>query len=304
MTESGKKKAILITGCDSGFGFSLASHLSEARAEDVVTIAACFYPNGNKEGADCLAGLKSVHVIQLDVTSDDSIQEAVVSVDEILEKTDTVLWAVVNNAATLVFADAMWHTRALVRRQIDVNFIGCWAVSQAFMPHLMTSKGRIVNMMSFCTECPLPTLSVYTATKAALLSLSNGMRMELAKHGVDVILFNPGDHPTETPLCSGQDGNYATMAGSVSDRFKDHPDVMRQFGECRKKFTQLFPQPCLKKLDNPGLYVEFDKIIADPKPGHSYVNSDWITRAYFGILKVIPTTWSDWARTALMRLPK
>ena len=47
-----------------------------------------------------------------------------------------------------------------------------------------------------------------TKTKAALLSLSNGMRMELSKYGVDVILFNPGDHPGETPLCFGQSANY------------------------------------------------------------------------------------------------
>ena len=49
------------------------------------------------------------------------------------------------------------------------------------IPRITLSKGRLVNMISFCTECPLPTLSVYTATKAALFSLSNGMRMELAK---------------------------------------------------------------------------------------------------------------------------
>ena len=92
----------------------------------------------------------------------------------------------------------------MVKKQFDVNVIGCWRISQAFQPHLMASKGRIINMISFCTECPLPTLSIYTATKAALFSLSNGMRMELSKYGVDVILFNPGDHPGETPLCYGQ----------------------------------------------------------------------------------------------------
>ena len=64
--------------------------------------------------------------------------------------------------------------------------------------------GRIVNMISFCTTCPLPTLAVYTSTKAALLRLSEGMRAELLKFGVDVVLFNPGDHPGSTPLCAHQ----------------------------------------------------------------------------------------------------
>ena len=69
----------------------------------------------------------------------------------------------------------------MVKNQLDVNFLGCWRMSQVFSPHLIESKGRLVNMVSYCTECPLPTLSIYTATKAALFSLSNGMRMELAK---------------------------------------------------------------------------------------------------------------------------
>ena len=119
-----------------------------------------------------------------------------------------MLWAVVNNAASLVFADAAFQTSEQVRNQIDVNFYGVWSISKTFTPHLISSKGRIVNIISFCTQCPLPTLSLYTATKAAVLSLSEGMRMECAKLGVDVVLFNPGDHPKGTPLCSGQENNY------------------------------------------------------------------------------------------------
>jgi NAD(P)-dependent dehydrogenase (short-subunit alcohol dehydrogenase family) len=50
---------------------------------------------------------------------------------------------VVNNAASpLVFGEATWLTRQMVRRQFDVNVIGAWAVSQTFLPHLIQSKGR------------------------------------------------------------------------------------------------------------------------------------------------------------------
>ena len=48
-------------------------------------------------------------------------------------------------------------------------------------------QGRIVNVISNCTECPLPTLGPYTASKAALLALSDAMRPELARTGVKVI---------------------------------------------------------------------------------------------------------------------
>ena len=193
----------------------------------------------------------------------------------------------------------------MVENQVAVNFIGCWKMSKIFAPHLMASKGRLVNVVSFCTECPLPTLSVYTATKAALMSLTNGMRMELAKYDVDVVLFNPGDHPGETPLCFGQKANYDAMEAEVKQRFSSDERIVEHFEAYRAKFETTFPgQPALKPLESPGLYANFDKIVMEEKPLTFYVNSPWKTRLYFGLLKALPVRWSDKLRLALMRLPK
>ena len=176
----------------------------------------------------------------------------------------------------------------MVENQVAVNFIGCWKMSKLFVPHLMESKGRLINMVSFCTECPLPTLSVYTATKAALMSLTNGMRMELAKYGVDVVMFNPGDHPGETPLCFGQKEKYDSMEDEVKQRFPHQ--VVEHFKAYREKFETTFSGhgPPLKSLSSPGLYANFDRIITEEKPLEFYINSDWKTRLYFGFLKVLP----------------
>ena len=121
-----------------------------------------------------------------------------------------MLWAVVNNAATLVFADAVFQTSQLVRNQIDVNLYGVWSVSKTFVPHLVASRGRLVNIVSFCAECPLPTLALYSATKAGVLCLSEAMRMELTKFGVDVILFNPGI-AQDTQIFAGQKENFQVL---------------------------------------------------------------------------------------------
>ena len=110
LKRESKKKSVLITGCDSGFGFSLASHLSETRP-DVLTIACCFYPDGMSPGGNELCDKKNVIVLKLDVTKDASVQAVVTEVDKILEEEKAELWAVVNNAATLVFADSVWQTR-------------------------------------------------------------------------------------------------------------------------------------------------------------------------------------------------
>ena len=107
-TNFDKKKVILITGCDSGFGFSLACHTSETHGEDFLTIACSYY---SSKGSEILRGKSNVKVLPLDVTVEESIQELVQQVDIILEEENAQLWAVVNNAASLVFADATWQTQ-------------------------------------------------------------------------------------------------------------------------------------------------------------------------------------------------
>ena len=94
--------------------------------------------------------------------------------------------------------------------------------------------GRQIKLdCSFCTDCPLPTLTMYTASKAALRSMSAGMRMELGKYGVDVVMFNPGDHPGETPLCAGQDIHYDAMEREVNR-------------SCPQKLNPTKPVSCLR----------------------------------------------------------
>lgn len=105
-----KKKVILITGCDSGFGFSLACHMSDTHREEFLTIACSYF--SSSEGAEILRGKSNVKVLPLDVTVEESVQKLVQQIDIILEEENAELWAVVNNAAaSLVFADATWQTQ-------------------------------------------------------------------------------------------------------------------------------------------------------------------------------------------------
>ena len=82
---------------------------------------------------------------------------------------------------------------------------------------LSRGSGRVVNIVSYCTECPLPTLAVYTASKAALMALTDAMRPEVAKYGVEMVMVNPGDRPRETPLCTGQENNYDEIENEMGE---------------------------------------------------------------------------------------
>ena len=102
-----KTKVILITGCDSGFGYSLACHVPEQHPTFLL-IACCFCIDS--EGAKDLIS-KGVTVFKLDVTDVDSIEKLRQDVEVLLREKNGELWAIVNNAATLVFADAILQTR-------------------------------------------------------------------------------------------------------------------------------------------------------------------------------------------------
>ena len=94
------------------------------------------------------------------------------------------------------------------------------------------------------------------------------------------------------------------MDKEIQETYKDNKKLRDYFQGCETKFVTQFPLPGLKQIESPGLYREFEKILTDPTPKYEYVNSDMVTRSFFGILRMLPRKWSDMARLALMRLPK
>ena len=156
-------KTIFISGCDTGFGFSLAGHCAELGMK---VVAGCFTDG---EGRRHLSGLEGVTVVSLDVTSPASVEEAVKIVQSVAGgKEGEGLHCLVNNAASLVFGEALWQTEQQARQQLEVNYLGALSLTRACLPLLVRGRGRIVNMISNCTECPLPTLGPYTASKVSV----------------------------------------------------------------------------------------------------------------------------------------
>ena len=95
------------------------------------------------------------------------------------------------------------------------------------------------------------------------------------------------------------------MRPDVTKRFENtFPHVLQDFDAYQQKFETTFPEsPKVQKLDSPGLYRNFDRILFDGRPNHKYINSDWKSVGFFGFLKMIPTIWSDKLSINLMRLP-
>ncbi|GFR88370.1 D-beta-hydroxybutyrate dehydrogenase, mitochondrial [Elysia marginata] len=138
MTATGFK-AVLVTG----FGYLLAKRLDAAGYK---VFAGCLDAKG--EGAATLRDETSpkLEVVQLDVTKEDQIEAARVTVADSLE--GRVMWAVVNNAGMASHVEFELTPREHFRKMVDVNLIGLVSVTRAFLPLIRASKGRVINISS------------------------------------------------------------------------------------------------------------------------------------------------------------
>ncbi|GFY56990.1 estradiol 17-beta-dehydrogenase 2 [Trichonephila inaurata madagascariensis] len=138
-----ENKAVLITGCDSGFGHFLAKRLD---SKGFHVFATCLFPAG--EGAmelkkSCSQRLRVLH---LDVTKDDSVKEAADFVEQNLGTCE--FWALVNNAGTIKGFSLELSDMDDIKYTLDVNTLGPIRMIKEFLPLLKKSKGRIVNVTS------------------------------------------------------------------------------------------------------------------------------------------------------------
>jgi NAD(P)-dependent dehydrogenase (short-subunit alcohol dehydrogenase family) len=110
-----------------------------------------------------------------------------------------------------------------LRRQLEVNVIGQIAVTQAFLPHLRRSQGRVVFVGSIAGKSALPFLGAYAASKHALEALADSLRIELRPFGVAVSLVEPGT--IRTPIWKKS----AALADSLADSAP--ADLRELYGE-------------------------------------------------------------------------
>ena len=128
--------------------------------------------------------------IKLDVTDSESIRRAADQVQA--ELGGERLSGLVNNAGIAVSGPIEFLPIEEVRKQLEVNFIGQVAVTQAFLPRLRRDHGRVVNIGSVGGEVALPFLSPYAASKHAMEGFTDSLRREVEPLGVHVAVVRPG----------------------------------------------------------------------------------------------------------------
>ncbi len=170
-------KTVLITGCSSGFGLATAQYFLD---RDWKVIASMRTPR-----EDLLPPTERLRVLALDVTDAKSIRQAVDGAGPI-----DVL---VNNAGIGLLSVLEATSMETAREVFETNTFGTMAVTQAVLPQFTQRKaGVIVNATSSVTLKPLPLLSVYTASKAAITAFTESLALELEQFNVRMRLVIPG----------------------------------------------------------------------------------------------------------------
>ncbi|OAQ71386.1 oxidoreductase, short-chain dehydrogenase/reductase family [Pochonia chlamydosporia 170] len=187
------KKTIFITGCSAdSLGASIAIEL--AKQQHFVYVTA----RNLSKIPTSLASLANVAVLKLDISSPDSIAEAVKTVKEVNERNGlTGIDVLINSAARAYTMPIQDMDIDEARRLFDTNVWGTLRLIQHLSPMIIPKKGRIVNISSVGAVVNTPWQSTYSASKAALTRYSEILRHELAPFGVSVVTVMLGTVATQ-----------------------------------------------------------------------------------------------------------
>jgi NAD(P)-dependent dehydrogenase (short-subunit alcohol dehydrogenase family) len=183
----------LVTGGSTGIGRAVAAELAARGARVVVTGRTT---STLDESASQHSGIRA---IVADVTRPDDIARAIEDVRAHEGRLDIL----VNNAGIGLRAQLDGATPEHVSATFDVNVHGVIETTRQALGLLRESKGTVINIASVVADQPFAGLSVYSASKAAVLALSRSWAQELAAEGIRVNVVSPG--PIETPFFGKMD---------------------------------------------------------------------------------------------------
>jgi NAD(P)-dependent dehydrogenase (short-subunit alcohol dehydrogenase family) len=166
----------LVTGANRGLGLAFAKALLERGAAKVYAAAR------NPEAVT----LKGVAALKLDVTNAEDAAAAAIAAGDVN--------LLINNAGIArpgsFFADGAIEA---AREQFEVNFVGPLRMARAFAPVLVKNRGgAIINVLSVASWMNGSMLATYGASKSAAWALTNGLRLELADKGVQIVGLHAG----------------------------------------------------------------------------------------------------------------
>ena len=189
--------SVVVTGSSTGIGYQISKTL-------IVNGYRVFGSVRNNKDATRVSSELGSNFVPLlfDVTNEDAVKASVKQVGDLLE--NQTLAGLINNAGIAVFGAVQNLTAEEFKYQFDVNLLGVFHCTQAYMDLLGADKsrngepGKIINISSISGELGMPFMAAYNMSKFGLEGFSESLRRELMLFGIDVVVVAPG--PVKTPI--------------------------------------------------------------------------------------------------------
>uniref|UniRef100_A0A8C3WN56 D-beta-hydroxybutyrate dehydrogenase, mitochondrial n=1 Tax=Catagonus wagneri TaxID=51154 RepID=A0A8C3WN56_9CETA len=200
-------KAVLVTGCDSGFGFSMAKHL---HSKGFLVFAGCLMKVRDESSSSSLSSVQPCD----DCSSVSSCPG---------------LWGLVNNAGISTFGDVEFTSMETYKEVAEVNLWGTVRVTKSFLPLIRRAKGRVVNSSSIMGRLANVSRSPYCITKFGVEAFSDCLRYEMHPLGVKVSVVEPGNFIVATSLYSPE-----RIRAIATQMWEQVPEAVRR--DCGRKY--------------------------------------------------------------------
>ncbi len=222
------KKAVWITGANSGIGKSITLQFSK---ENVLSIASARRKDALKKMKEEVEEhSNTIKLFPLDVSNTNSIGQVSAS---ILKKYD--INCLINNAGITSFNSVEDSSIKDVEEIIQTNLVGAISVIQNLIPHFKKRGGGIIiNILSVAAKTIFQNSSIYSASKAGLLAYTNVLREEVRKYDIKVINILPG--ATRTPIWSSE------MLSSHANRMMSPEDIAKFIFQIYRIDSNLVPE--------------------------------------------------------------
>lgn len=262
--------SVLVTGAGRGIGLAITEHMRR-RGWDVYATAR------SAEALGSLDRLPNVHAVPLDITD----RSAIAALPDLLP---AELNGVVNNAGIIVNGPVEGLALDDLSRQLDVNVVSQIAVTQAVLPRIRASRGRVVFISSVSGLFTTPGTGAYNASKYAIESLADALRIELRPWRIPVSLIEPG--PIRTDIWADVLDDHDRMAEQLSDEHR------RLYASHLAGSRKLLGRMQKLAADPTKVTKAVDHALTARHPKRRYL-LDFASRAQKAVVAITPTAVND-----------
>jgi NAD(P)-dependent dehydrogenase (short-subunit alcohol dehydrogenase family) len=220
-------KSILITGCSTGFGRIGAEYYARLGAKVFATMRNLPRPEADELISLVESDQLDIHVLEIDVTSDEQVAAGVAEAERI---NGGALDVVINNAGISFGGPIEIQDVEATMLTLDTNVVGPQRLHRAALPAMRAAKsGLIINISSQLGRVVAPGFGQYSPSKFALEAMSEALAYELVPHGVDVAIVEPGGYPTMI-WSNANDNSLALLERSDGTHLSGYTAMVEQLG--------------------------------------------------------------------------